>query len=78
MAGASRAKAGAGHAMAAALLLSTAMFLWAGNFITARAVRGVLDPLALNFWRWALALVVLLPMALPRFDRRQARLAATH
>jgi drug/metabolite transporter (DMT)-like permease len=78
MAGATRTKAGTGHAVAAALLLAAAMLLWAGNFITARAVRGMLDPLALNFWRWALALLVLLPIALPRLDRQQVRLAATH
>ena len=44
----------------AGLLVAT--FLWAGNFIVGRALRGLIDPLDLNFWRWSIALTVLLPM----------------
>lgn len=62
----------------ASVLLSTAMLLWAGNFITARAIRGALDPLSLNFWRWTLALLVLLLITLPRLDRRQVLAASAH
>ncbi len=42
--------------------LLTATFLWAGNFIVVRALRGLIDPVDLNFWRWSIALAVLLPL----------------
>lgn len=42
--------------------LLTATFLWAGNFIIGRALRGLIDPVDLNFWRWSIALAVLLPL----------------
>jgi drug/metabolite transporter (DMT)-like permease len=41
--------------------LAAATFLWAGNFIVGRALREAIDPLELNFWRWLIALAVLLP-----------------
>ncbi len=42
------------------LLLSGAALLWAGNFVLGRAMRGHIPPVGLAFWRWSLALVVLL------------------
>ncbi len=42
------------------LLLAGAALLWAGNFVLGRAVSGRVPPVALAFWRWALALAVLL------------------
>lgn len=42
------------------LQLSTAALLWSGNFIVGRALRGLISPLALNFWRWVIALAILL------------------
>lgn len=42
------------------LLLSGAALLWAGNFVLGRAMRGHVPPVGLAFWRWTLALVVLL------------------
>jgi drug/metabolite transporter (DMT)-like permease len=39
---------------------------WAGNWVVGRAIRGEMPPVALNFWRWTVALVVLAPFALPR------------
>lgn len=50
------------------LLTFTALF-WAGNSIVGRAARDVMPPVALAFWRWVLALLVLLPFALP-YPRR--------
>lgn len=44
------------------LLVLTSLF-WSGNFVLGRAVHGVIPPLALSFWRWALALLILLPFA---------------
>jgi drug/metabolite transporter (DMT)-like permease len=39
--------------------LTVATFLWSGNFIVGRALRGEIDPLALNFCRWSVAAMVL-------------------
>jgi drug/metabolite transporter (DMT)-like permease len=44
------------------LLLSGAALLWAGNFVLGRAMRGHVPPVGLAFWRWSLALVVLLAL----------------
>lgn len=35
--------------------------LWAGNAVVGRASVGHIGPMALSFWRWALAFIVLLP-----------------
>lgn len=43
------------------LLLALAALFWAGNFVMGRAVRGEIPPVALAFWRWLVALAVLLP-----------------
>jgi drug/metabolite transporter (DMT)-like permease len=37
------------------LLLTLAVFFWSGNFILGRAVRAEVPPIALAFWRWAIA-----------------------
>ncbi len=42
------------------LLVLTTLF-WSGNFVLGRAVHTVFTPFSLSFWRWAVALVVLLP-----------------
>lgn len=34
---------------------------WAGNALVARATAGLLPPISLSFWRWAVALLLLLP-----------------
>ncbi len=44
-----------------ALGLALAALFWSGNFIVGRALRGVIPPLSLNFWRWLIALAILLP-----------------
>lgn len=46
-----------------ALLLALAQLLWAGNFVLGRAVSASIPPVALAFWRWTVAFVVLLPLA---------------
>jgi drug/metabolite transporter (DMT)-like permease len=45
----------------APLLLALAALFWSGNFVIGRAVAGRVPPVALAFWRWAVALAVLLP-----------------
>lgn len=46
-------------------LALTALF-WAGNAVLARGVVGDIPPVALSFWRWVLALLLLLPLGMPR------------
>jgi drug/metabolite transporter (DMT)-like permease len=36
---------------------------WAGNFVLGRAVHELIPPIALSFWRWAIALLLVLPLA---------------
>lgn len=58
------------------LLLTLANLLWAGNWIVSRAFRGELPPVALSFWRWAVAVLCLLPLALPHLRRDWPQLRA--
>ena len=46
-----------------ALLLTTPPLLWAGNAVVGRLVRDAIPPMALNALRWALALLLLAPLA---------------
>ncbi len=48
---------------ATALLLLVPPLLWAGNAVVGRLVTGLVPPMTLNFLRWALAFVILLPLA---------------
>lgn len=44
-----------------ALALALAALFWSGNFVAGRALRGSIDPLTLNFLRWAIALALIAP-----------------
>jgi drug/metabolite transporter (DMT)-like permease len=48
------------------LLLSLCMLLWAGNWVLGRALRDTMPPIAMTFWRWTVAALVLAPFAVPR------------
>ncbi|MEO0341869.1 MAG: DMT family transporter [Pseudomonadota bacterium] len=48
----------------AAALAMTAVLCWAGNFVLGRAIRADVPPIGLAFWRWVLASLILLPVAL--------------
>ena len=48
---------------ATALLLVLPPLLWAGNAVVGRLVTALVPPMTLNFLRWALAFVILLPLA---------------
>lgn len=52
-----------------ALLLVLTTLFWSGNFVIGRAVYGVIPPVALSFWRWTLALVLLIGFAWPHLRR---------
>ena len=45
------------------VLLSFTALFWAGNAIIARGARDLVPPVALSFWRWSFALLLLLPFA---------------
>ncbi|HEU0070650.1 MAG TPA: DMT family transporter [Alphaproteobacteria bacterium] len=46
------------------LLLCLSSLFWAGNFIIARAVSGIVPPFGLVFWRWFGAFLILTPFAI--------------
>ncbi len=58
------------------LLVLTTLF-WSGNFVLGRAVHTVFTPFSLSFWRWAVALVILLPLVWASL-RHQAPLLRQH
>jgi len=43
------------------LLLTLTALFWSGNFVLARAIHADIPPLALSFWRWLIALSLLMP-----------------
>jgi len=45
-------------------LVLTPLF-WAGNAVVARGVVDTIPPMAMSFWRWLIALAILLPFGLP-------------
>lgn len=56
-------------------LICAALF-WSGNFIVGRALKGDIPPVSLNFWRWVVALVVLLPLSMGQLIRYRALIIA--
>jgi len=50
-------------------LLTVPPLLWAGNAVVGRLVRDLVSPLTLNFVRWVIAFVLLLPLAWPVLRR---------
>lgn len=66
----------ASPALAWAGLVLASLF-WAGNALIARAFHQVIPPMSLAFWRWVLALGLLLPfVAVPLWQQRRALLEA--
>ena len=55
------------------LLLALSSLLWSGNWIVGRGLRHDMPPIALNFWRWAGAALILAPFVLPRLAGRWHR-----
>lgn len=58
------------------LLLTLTALLWAGNMVMGRGIRGDVPPIALAFWRWTIALILLAPLALPHVRSQWSRLQA--
>lgn len=53
-------------------LLTLPPLLWAGNAIVGRLVHDMVPPVLLNFLRWVIALLILLPLAGPVLGRDSA------
>ena len=51
------------------LLLSLTSLFWAGNWVIGRAMRHEMPPVAMGFWRWTLALLILLPFTVGELRR---------
>lgn len=49
------------------LLLTLTVLFWSGNMVVGRGIRADVPPLALAFWRWAIAFLLVLPLAWPHF-----------
>jgi drug/metabolite transporter (DMT)-like permease len=47
------------------LLLTLTVLFWSGNMVVGRGIRADVPPLALAFWRWAIAFLLVLPLAWP-------------
>ncbi|MCH8077290.1 MAG: DMT family transporter [SAR324 cluster bacterium] len=56
-AGQSRVKLGTAY-----FLMVLAMACWAGNWLLGRVIHNEVPPITLNFWRWVVALFILLPL----------------
>src|ERR1700694_307477 len=57
------------------LLLAAAALFWSGNWIAGRALAELAPPVALTFWRWAIALALIAPLVAPRLWAQRALLA---
>jgi drug/metabolite transporter (DMT)-like permease len=57
--------------LAYAGLVLTPLF-WAGNAVVAKGAVGQIPPMSMSFWRWVIALAILLPFGLPGVLRQQA------
>ena len=44
-----------------------AVFIWSGNFIVARDMKGQIPPISLAFYRWLTASIIIFPFALKQF-----------
>lgn len=66
-----------GYLLLAYALAALAMVCWSGNWVVGRAVCAEIPPLGLNFWRWSVATLVLLPFALSQ-ARRDWHIARQH
>jgi len=62
------------YPLSAFLLVAVAPMCWAGNIVLAKGVVELIPPVALAFWRWTIAFLILLPLTWPavRKDWKQA------
>ena len=53
------------------LLLILSVLFWSGNFIVGRGIHNDIPPITLAFWRWAVALIIILPFAIGHIIRQK-------
>jgi drug/metabolite transporter (DMT)-like permease len=53
------------------LLLIFAVLFWSGNFVVSRGIINEIPPMTLAFWRWTVALMIILPFAIKPILRRK-------
>jgi drug/metabolite transporter (DMT)-like permease len=58
------------------LLLVGAAFFWSTNMVVGRGAHELIPPIAFNFWRWLLALLILLPFTARDLLRERALILA--
>ncbi|MEY2633577.1 MAG: hypothetical protein RIR00_2231 [Pseudomonadota bacterium] len=58
------------------LLLTLTVLFWSGNMVLGRGIRADIPPMALAFWRWAIAFALTLPLALPHLASQWPKLRA--
>ncbi|WP_293799585.1 DMT family transporter [uncultured Bosea sp.] len=61
-------------ALAAYLVAVLPPLFWSGNFLVARLMRGEIPPIQMSFWRWLLALAILLPFIVAPVRRDWSRI----
>ncbi|MBK9486709.1 MAG: EamA family transporter [Chitinophagaceae bacterium] len=49
-------------------LAALAALIWSGNFIIAKALNNKIPPFSLNFYRWLIASIIILPFAVKQFS----------
>ena len=59
------------------LLLLLPPLFWAGNTVLARGIAELIPPVAMSFWRWTIALVILLPFTWRQVGKDWAKIC-TH
>ncbi len=72
-----KANSGSGIDWVAVCLLAPPPLFWAGNFLVGRMLRDTIPPFTMLFWRWVIALVLLLPFVL-RIMARERHLYLRH
>jgi drug/metabolite transporter (DMT)-like permease len=58
------------------LLLTLTVLFWSSNMVIGRSIRGDVPPVTLAFWRWVVALGLVLPLALPHLKAQWPLLRA--
>lgn len=58
------------------LLLTLTVLFWSGNMVIGRGIRAEIPPLSLAFWRWLIAFLCVLPLALPHLRGQWRPLAS--
>ncbi len=51
------------------LMVAVAPLCWSGNIVLAKGVATLIPPVALAFWRWTVAFLILLPLTWPTLRR---------